>query len=193
MHVHLTKSDAMSGLYTAYGVTGVRDMGSEYERTRRSAKQALAGSGPRIFTCSSPVDGPGSESASFPILHVGSPEDGRRAADSLDTQGVDFLKVLSTVSRDAYFALAQRARVRRAIFAGHVPESVSVTEAIDARQRSMEHLFGIALACSSEEEDLRERRAKAIAHNNTEEIRKVRERTHETFNEVKAVELFKRM
>jgi imidazolonepropionase-like amidohydrolase len=133
------------------------------------------------------------ESTKFPVLRVSAPEDGRRAADSLDTQGVDFLNVLSSLSRDAYFALAQRARVRRAIFAGQVPESVSIIEAIDARQRSMEHLSGIALACSSEEEELRERRAEAFAHNDTERIRALRQRTYATFSEIKAVELFKRM
>jgi imidazolonepropionase-like amidohydrolase len=193
MHVHLYDSDSMWSLYTAHGITGVRDMGSVYERTRLWGKQALAGTGPRVFTSGSPVDGPGSESTKFPVLRVAGPEDGRRAADSLDTQGVDFLNVLSSLSRDAYFALAQRARVRRAIFAGDVPESVSITEAIDARQRSMEHLFGIALACSSEEQDLRERYNEAIAHNNTERIHELRQRAYETFSEMKAVELFKRM
>jgi imidazolonepropionase-like amidohydrolase len=193
MHVHLYESGSMWNLYTAHGITGVRDMGSVFERTRLRAKQALAGTGPRVFTSGSPVDGPGSESTKFPVLRVAGPEDGRRAADSLDTQGVDFLNVLSSLSRDAYFALAQRARVRRAIFAGNVPETVSIIEAIDARQRSIEHLFGIALACSSEEQELRERGAEAVAHNDTERIRAVRERTYKTFSEIKAVDLFNRM
>ena len=193
MHVHLWESQPMFDLYTAHGVTGIRDMGSNYERSRQWAKQALAGTGPRVFTCGSPVDGPESEAAKFPVIRAAFAEDGRRATDSLDTQGVDFVKVLSTLPRDAYIALAQRARVRRAIFAGHVPESISVTEAIDARQRSMEHLFGIALACSSEEADLRLRRSDAIARKDTNKVREVRERTYSTFSESKAADLFKRM
>jgi hypothetical protein len=193
MHVHLWESEPMFDLYTAHGVTGLRDMGSDYDRTRAWGRQALAGIGPRVFTCGSPVDGPASEAAKFPVVHAAGPEDGRRAADSLDTQGVDFIKVLSTLPHDAYIALAQRARLRRAVFAGHVPESVSIEEAIDARQRSMEHLFGIALACSSDEYDLRLKRADAITHKDNLALRGIRERNRETFSESKANELFRRM
>lgn len=193
MHVHLWESEPMFNLYTAHGITGIRDMGSTYERTRKWAKEALAGTGPRVFTSGMPVDGPKSEASKFPVFRAAGGADGRRAADWLDDQGVDFIKVLSTLDRDAYIALAQRARVRRAVFAGHVPESVSVGEAIDARQRSMEHLFGVALACSSEERDLRSRRADAISRGDNKAIREVRERTYETFSESKCKDLFRSM
>lgn len=193
MHVHLWESEPMFDLYTAHGITGIRDMGSNYERTRHWTKDAIAGTGPHVFTCGTPVDGPSSEAAKFPVFRAAGPVDGRRAADSLDDQGVDFINVLSTLSRDAYVALAQRARVRRAVFAGHVPESVSVTDAIDARQRSIEHLFGIALACSSEESDLRSRRAEAIARGDNNALREIRQRTYQTFSESKCTALFRSM
>ncbi len=183
----------MFNLYTAHGISGVRDMGSTYDRTRKWAKEALAGTGPRVFTAGMPVDGVRSEASKFPVFRAAGGADGRRAADWLDDQGVDFITVLSTLDRHAYIALAQRARVRRAVFAGHVPESVSVSEAVDARQRSMEHLFGIALACSSEEQDLRARRADAIARGDKNAIREVRERTYETFSESKCRDLFRSM
>jgi imidazolonepropionase-like amidohydrolase len=193
MHVHLWESEPMFDLYTAHGITGIRDMGSDYERTRKWAKQALAGTGPRVITPGAPVDGPASEAAKFAVMRAGGPEEGRRAADFLDDRGADFIKVLSTLSRDAYMALAQRARVRRAIFAGHVPESVSISEAIDAHQRSMEHLFGIALACSSEEAELRQKRSDAIARKDSNAIREVRERTYKTFSDAKCGDLLRRM
>jgi hypothetical protein len=117
----------------------------------------------------------------------------RRYVDVLDQQGVDFIKTLSTLSTDAYFAVAQRARVIRAVFAGHVPESVRVSQALDARQKSMEHLFGIAMACSSEEIDLRDARLLAIASNDNAELARIRARSYETFSESKASELFRRM
>jgi hypothetical protein len=193
MHVHLWESEPMFDLYTAHGVTGIRDMGSMYKRTRTWAKTALAGTGPRVFTGGAPVDGMLSDEAKYPVVRAAGPVDGRRAADSLDTEGVDFISVLSTLPRDAYLALAQRARVRRAVFSGNVPESVSVAEAVDSRQRSMEHLFGIALACSSEEAALRDRHAEAIVRKDSAAIREIRDRTYETFSESKAVELFRRM
>ena len=80
------------------------------------------------------------------------------------------------LSRDSYFALAQRARVIRAVFAGHVPESVTVSQAIDARQKSIEHLFGMALACSSEEPELRDARLLAIDSKDNAELARIRQR-----------------
>jgi imidazolonepropionase-like amidohydrolase len=58
--------------------------------------------------------------------------------------------------RDAYFALADEAKKQGLLFAGHVPFRVSVVEASDAGQQSMEHLFGIFAACSSKEPALRD-------------------------------------
>jgi hypothetical protein len=105
----------------------------------------------------------------------------------------DFITILSTMSRDSYEALAQRSRLRRAVFAGNVPESVSVWDAIDARQRSMEHLFGIALACSIEERELRKQRSMAILANDNEALRRIRKRTYETYSPHRAAQLFERM
>ncbi len=92
---------------------------------------------------------------------------------------VDFIKVLSDVPHDAYVALAERARKWRVAFAGHLPSAVTAREAIDARQGSMEHLFGLFLACSSEEAAIRAGKAPASI-------------VTETFDEQKARELFKR-
>jgi hypothetical protein len=79
------------------------------------------------------------------------------------------------------------------VFAGHVPESVEIREAVNARQKSMEHLFGIAMACSSEEFDLRARRAQAIAEGDPKALRQVRERAYKTFENYKCAELFRAM
>ena len=40
--------------------------------------------------------------------------------------GADFIKVYSMIPRDAYFAIADEAKRRNMVFAGHVPEFVSV-------------------------------------------------------------------
>ena len=74
---------------------------------------------------------------------------GRRAVRSLKQRGYDFVKVYSRLPRDAYFAIADEAKKQRIPFAGHVPQSVSVAEASDAGQKSIEHLTGILAACSS--------------------------------------------
>jgi len=67
----------------------------------------------------------------------------------LQRRGADFIKVYSLLTRDSYFAFADEAKQRDIPFAGHVPESVSALEASDAGQRSIEHLSGVRLACST--------------------------------------------
>jgi imidazolonepropionase-like amidohydrolase len=195
MHVHLWDDKPMLGRYIANGVLGVRDMGSDLARTKSLRADIEAGRviGPRIFTSGSPVNGPGPDNPKMQIARTAGPDSARRMVDALDAQGADFIDVLSTLPKDAYFALAQRARVIRAVFAGHVPDSVTVLQAIDARQKSMEHLFGIALACSSEEPELRDARYLALDANNTAELARIRARIYETFSEPRAIELFRKM
>ena len=40
-------------------------------------------------------------------IKVTTPEDARKAVDTLKTRGVDFVKILSALSRESYFAIAQ--------------------------------------------------------------------------------------
>jgi hypothetical protein len=93
---------------------------------------------------------------------VASPDQARFAVRVLAQSGVDFLKIYSSVPRDAYFAIAQEARAIGIPFAGHVPEAVSPGEASDAGQRSEEHLNNILLACSTREEELRAERVSTM-------------------------------
>jgi hypothetical protein len=68
--------------------------------------------------------------------------------DNLKERGVDFIKVYSGLPHEAYLAIAEEANKLNIPFADHVPESVTAAEASDAGQKSMEHLYQIALACS---------------------------------------------
>ncbi len=61
----------------------------------------------------------------------------------------------SSLSRDSFLAIAEEAKKQNIPFSGHVPFSVSALEASDTGQKSMEHLFGIHLSCSSREDELR--------------------------------------
>lgn len=53
---------------------------------------------------------------------------------------MDAIKVHSVLSRDAYFALADEARKLSIPFVGHVPQSVTPSEASNAGQASLEHI-----------------------------------------------------
>jgi imidazolonepropionase-like amidohydrolase len=87
----------------------------------------------------------------------------------------------------------ERARKWGLPVAGHVPDTVTIDEAITARQNSMEHLMGMLLACSSDEQKIRPLRALAIEQKDGKALVGIAERTLVTFDPTKAGNLFERM
>ncbi len=151
MHIHVHETYELP-LYIANGVTGVRIMSGDKNTGALRAELARETPSPEIYLASAIVDGspaiwPGS-------IVVKKPADARRAVDEIKAGGADFIKVYTRIPRDAYFALAEEARQQHIAFEGHVPDSISAQEASDAGQRSIEHLQGIALACSSRQDAL---------------------------------------
>jgi imidazolonepropionase-like amidohydrolase len=102
-----------------------------------------------------PVTERPSDDPKLPTLVARTPAEARQAFDKLYDMDVDFIKVLSGLPRDSYFALAEQARHWHIRFEGHVPTSITAWEAIDAHQASLEHLFGVTKAVSNDEEALR--------------------------------------
>ncbi len=74
--------------------------------------------------------------------------------DEIKAAGADFVKIYNDIPRDAYFALADEAHKQNIPFVGHLPYGVRASEASDAGQRSIEHLDGIAIACSKHEQSI---------------------------------------
>jgi imidazolonepropionase-like amidohydrolase len=152
MHVHVVMPGGRDALplYLASGVTGVRDMASDWPTISRWRREIGAGSlpGPRIVT-----SGPYLEGGDVPIAHltVKAPADAEAAVDSLLRLGVDFVKVHGQLTRESYFAIARAARARRIAFAGHVPRSVGAADASDSGIRSIEHLLTIPNQCTAAE------------------------------------------
>lgn len=68
--------------------------------------------------------------------------------------GVDFIKVYSRLSRESYAAIASESKELGIPFAGHLPDSISIRDAIQAGQASIEHLGGILEASSSKPQEL---------------------------------------
>ena len=192
MHVHLWYREHQFPLFLANGVTGVRDMGSDLNWVNHWRDEIKAGKllGPRIQTCGPPVDGQPSGDSKLPVLVVRNPNEARATFDRLDGMDVDFVKVLSDVPRDAYFALIERARKWYIPVAGHVPYSVSLLEAIDARQKSVEHMTGVLLACSKHEDNQRKRLLLALEKNDFRLYEKINAEILSSFDAKKAEELF---
>jgi hypothetical protein len=151
MHVHIQDLEDLP-LYIANGVTGVRLMfGSKHTPSLR-AKLATAPVAPEIIVGSAIVDGepPVWEGS----IVISKPADARRTVDEIKEDGADFVKIYNGIPRDAYFALAEEARKKNIPFVGHLPYAVRASEASEAGQRSIEHLDGIAIACSKREQGI---------------------------------------
>lgn len=162
MHVHAFVwdfADFAGPLMIANGVTGARDMGFYIDTTLRWKSYVAAGRevGPRLVV-GARVDGPVNR-ARF-VSHVVTEEDGVRAVDTLSrkkdgSRRADFIKPYSWIPRAAYFGMAAESKKLGVPFAGHVPYSVSVIEASDAGQRSIEHEDDFMRSCSSRDSVLR--------------------------------------
>jgi imidazolonepropionase-like amidohydrolase len=181
-HLHLTDAGEPSGsrefflpLLLANGITTVRDMGGYLESLvplRRDIRQGKR-LGPEIFFAGPYLDG--SPPSFQPSLVVTNAVEAAEDVHTLVQQGVDFIKVQSILSRDAYFAIAQAARREHISFVGHVPDRVTAAEASDAGQKSVEHLTGVLRACSSEEPRLMCEQFQAGPKNATPESSHARE------------------
>jgi imidazolonepropionase-like amidohydrolase len=158
MHVHAfvwVFSDFAGPLMLANGVTGARDMGFFIDTTLRWKRDIAAGreSGPRLVA-GVRVDGPVGR-AQF-VSHVPSEADAVRAVDTLARRKdgsvrADFLSTDAFIPREAFFGLAREARKLGIPFAGRVPFSVSIMEASDSGQRSIEQEDDLMRACTSRE------------------------------------------
>lgn len=172
MHVHSMfdryERSVVLPLFIANGITGVRDMAADcfnacadadtaYDPmhgptavlVRRWKDDIAAGrlSGPRMVVSSDMLDGP------HPIwpggLAIHDTAEARAAVRQAQSRGADFIKVYSGLSRENFMAIADESKRRGIPFAGHVPDAVSLEDAADAGQLSMEHLLSMHTACST--------------------------------------------
>jgi imidazolonepropionase-like amidohydrolase len=189
MHLHLTNQpdqtisrELLLPLLIAFGVTGVREMGGDWERLQQLRQAIATGQviGPRIIAAGPFVDGPG-----FIDKPVRSADEARQRVRELKTLGVDFIKVQANLSPDSYRAVLAEAKQLGLAVAGHVPEAAR------SGQVSIEHSSpilpgdaGLLLACSSKEAGLRAEllalKAAAEQPNTDRQQLRVRERALQT-------------
>ena len=197
MHGHAVfaeRLDSMFPTFVANGVLGIRDMGTSmpFADIDRLRHETANGSrlGPRIVVAGPILDGrPKPLRPNF--LAITTPEEGRDTVRRLKTASADLIKVYSELSRDSFLAIADEANKQNIPFAGHVPFSVSALEASDAGQKSMEHLWGIYLSCSSREEELRSEMLKGgVNLPGSERIRLEMDEAAASYDERKAANVF---
>ena len=140
MHTHIPyKNDFI--LYLANGITTVRNLfGFPYHLDLKQKIDRGEVLGPKLYTVGPIIDGdppcwPGSEV-------VETEEDAIRVVRAHKEAGYDGLKVYNRVPKKAYKKIAEFARKENFPLSGHVPISVGIKGAIEAKQTCIEHLDG---------------------------------------------------
>ena len=139
MHAHVEDFQSRwYPIFIANGVTGLRELaqrfpfGADSFRVWQRAVAAGTRVGPRVVGPSADIQAQ---------LQVHTVDEARHVIDSLKAAGDAFLKLHDEFMRPAlFFAIAAEARRVGLPFVGHVPQGVTVTEAVDSGQRSIEHV-----------------------------------------------------
>lgn len=204
MHTHIWDRDSQFPAYIANGITGVRDMGTVLEPWVKWRKQVETGEivGPRGIVGGKIVDG--YRPFFYFFVHATDEEKGREFVRTFKSQGADFIKVYDRLPRNIYLAIVDEAKRQNIPFAGHVSPEVKASEASNLGQKSIEHLTGIALECSTEETRLQAEAVKAFNDLRREGLKPeelsagfgraynlARDEPLDTYDEKKAQRLFK--
>ncbi|MDT7787812.1 MAG: hypothetical protein QOF58_6231, partial [Pseudonocardiales bacterium] len=156
MHVHGAYMDCITlPLCLVNGVTGIREMWGFppiYELRSRIERGEVFG--PKLVVGSTIIDGPHSTLPGAQI--VATPEEGRQAVRDAKAQGADFVKVYSYLDRATLAAIADECSRQDITFAGHCSDHVPMGDASSLGQRTFEHMYGLPLATSTRETQLRQ-------------------------------------
>ena len=141
MHAHVPPdpkdvqwTDDVLFLYVANGITFARSMlGAPHHLELRSKAERGEIVSPRLL-----LSGPSLNGNS-----VATPEAGRATVGQQKAAGYDFLKIHPGLDRSRYGAIAAAAKAAAIPFGGHVPDAVGVERALDAGQRTIDHLDGL--------------------------------------------------
>lgn len=192
MHVHWYKEDYLP-LFIANGVVGVRIMWGypvHFEWREKSQKDELLC--PRMVISSPIIDGPDSGRGS---IIVGNRSEAGIITNLIKMAGHDFIKIYTDLTPNVFFTIADQSKKLGIPFAGHLPWRMTLLEASNAGQKSIEHLISdeIYLACSSLENEIHKEWIENIENNipfdrkrEAENKRKIKE----SFDENKAKSLF---
>jgi len=145
----------------ANGITGIRDMGAPLDDILRLRADVRDGTlpGPRLVVAGPLLQGPLPPQLRAPLLiSIPTTTEAATTVAMLQQRGVDFIKVQDALPRDIYLSIAEAARRSRIPLAGHIPPTVTATEAANAGQRSIEHLggrfHGVYVSTSRDEQQL---------------------------------------
>ncbi len=203
MHVHIAgvtadpkwSKSTLLPLLIANGVTTVRDMGGDLASLQSWRKEIADGKliGPRIYCPGPMLDGGKSQPPD--LLAVATPNEGRAAVRDLKARGADFIKVLSRLDRESYFAIADESKKEGMTVVGHVPNALHAREVSEAGQKSIEHIFysNLTFDCSAREDELRQKSIEARANRDSAGAAAARDQANASFSQEKVAALAQTM
>lgn len=145
MHVHLFEWHPLKNtwmmLLLINGVTSVRDMcgapGKLQIRDQIKRNEILA---PNFYQSGPIINGVKDNSGLF--AHASSPEQGREIVTGQKKLGYDFIKVYDGLTKEVYEAIADEAQKQGMLVDGHLPDQITLEDAIKSKHNSVEHLTG---------------------------------------------------
>ena len=133
-------------LYVANGVTTVRGMqGRDHHLELRNKVESREILGPKLYVASPQFRG------GVGLGAVRSTADAERLVREYNAAGFDLLKIQEGLRMDVYDAVAQTARAVDIEFAGHVPNEVGLFRALQAGQRTIDHMDNMLDAIEGDE------------------------------------------
>ena len=165
LHVHfrggpplVEENKKLLPLYIINGVTCVRDAGGDLTSSILEWRDEInrgATISPSIFTSGPKLDGPNPTWQGS--LEVTNEADIQAAIDSLESLGVDYIKIYdSRITRKAYLQILEEAKRRNIKTSGHMPFTVLLEEALNRDIHSIEHLYYVLKGCSAREKEITE-------------------------------------
>jgi imidazolonepropionase-like amidohydrolase len=138
MHGHLGQIE-WGPAYLAAGVTSARDVGGEREflTAFRDALASDRGLGPRLLLAGL-VDGDRSEA--YGMTTATTPEQGRAVVDAYHRLGFLQMKLYNLLAPAVVVAVARRAHEFGMTVTGHIPNALSIQQAIESGMDQFEHL-----------------------------------------------------
>ena len=138
MHTHVTQIE-WAPVYLAAGVTTVRDMGNELEfltplRDAIASQRAL---GPRIVSAGL-IDGGGPNA--FGVYDAATPEEAKQAVAKYHDAGFQQIKIYSLVTPPIVEAICAEAHRLGMTVTGHVPNGMTIEQAVAAGMDHVAHL-----------------------------------------------------
>jgi imidazolonepropionase-like amidohydrolase len=150
MHVHFRGGDTLVeenkdflALFLVHGITAVRDAGGDITPSVLEWRKQIANGsldGPRIFSSGPKLDG---DNPAWPgSIQISNSEDIERALDSLETMGVDYVKMYDgNLTKEMFYEIIKAAEKRGLKTTGHMPLSANYLEAIDYGLDGTEHMY----------------------------------------------------